>query len=97
MCVCVCSVTQLCPTLATPWTRALQAPLSMGVSRQECWSGWPCPSPGGLPDPGIKLASLTSPATQETSVLSLGREDPLEKGVATLSSSCLENPMDRAT
>ena len=62
MCVCVCSVTQLCPTLATPWTRALQAPLSMGVSRQECWSGWPCPSPGGLPDPGIKLASLTSPA-----------------------------------
>ena len=32
---------------------ARQAPLSMGVSRQEHWSGWPCPPPGDLPDPGI--------------------------------------------
>ena len=42
---------------ATPWTVAYQAPLSMGFSRQECWSGLPFPSPGDLPDPGIKPAS----------------------------------------
>ena len=39
---------------ATPWTAARQAPLSMGFSRQEHWSGLPCPSPEDLPDPGIK-------------------------------------------
>ena len=39
---------------ATPWTAACQAPLSMGFSRQEYWSGFPFPSPGDLPDPGIE-------------------------------------------
>ena len=39
---------------ATPWTIAHQAPLSMGFSRQEYWSGLPFPSPGDLPDPGIE-------------------------------------------
>ena len=43
--------------LATPWTAAHQAPLSMGFSRQEYWSGLPFPSPGDLPDPGIELGS----------------------------------------
>ena len=38
-------VTQSCPTLATPWTAAYQAPPSMGFSRQEYWSGVPLPSP----------------------------------------------------
>ena len=38
-------VTQSCPTLATPWTEAFQAPLSMGFSRQKYWSGVPLPSP----------------------------------------------------
>ena len=38
-------VTQSCPNLATPWTAAYQAPPSMGVSRQEYWSGLPFPSP----------------------------------------------------
>ena len=38
----------------TPWTVAHQAPLSMGFSRQEHWSGLPFPSPGDLPDPGIE-------------------------------------------
>ena len=38
-----------------------QAPLSMGFSRQEYWRGLPCPPPGELPDPGIKLTSLMSP------------------------------------
>ena len=44
--------------LATLWTVAPQAPLSMGVSRQEYWSGWPFPSPGNLPDPGMKPTLL---------------------------------------
>ena len=39
---------------ATPWTVACQAPLSMGFSRHEYWSGLPFPSPGYLPDPGIE-------------------------------------------
>ena len=43
--------------LVTPWTVAHQAPLSMGSSRQEHWSGLPCPFPGELPDPGIKSRS----------------------------------------
>ena len=46
----------------TLWTVAHQAPLSMGFSRQEYWSGLPCPPPGNLPRPGIKLTSFTSPA-----------------------------------
>ena len=53
---------QLCPTLVTPWTVALQVPLSMGFSKQEYGSGQPFPPPGDLPDPGIEPASLTSPA-----------------------------------
>ena len=43
---------------ATPWTVAHLAPLSIAFSRQEYWSGLPFPSPGNLPNPGIKLASL---------------------------------------
>ena len=45
--------------LVTPWTVACQAPLSMGFSRQEYWSGLPCPPPGDLLDPGIEPASLS--------------------------------------
>ena len=44
---------------ATSWTAAHQAPLSMGFSRQEYWSGWPRPPPGDLPDPGIEPTSPT--------------------------------------
>ena len=46
----------------TIWTVACQAPLSMGLSRQEYWSGLPCPSPGDRPYLGILLVSLMSPA-----------------------------------
>ena len=46
---------------------AHQAPLSMGLSRQEYWSGLPCPAPGDLPGPGIKLMSPVSPALQANS------------------------------
>ena len=42
----------------TPWTVALQAPLSMGFPKQEYWSGLPLPFPGDLPNPGIKPVSL---------------------------------------
>ena len=48
----------------TPWTVACQVPLS----RQEYWSGLPFPSPGDLPDPGIKPVSLTSPALADGSL-----------------------------
>ena len=44
-------VTRLCLTLPNPWTVARQAPLSTGFSRQENWSGWPFPSPGGSSQP----------------------------------------------
>ena len=46
----------------TPWTAASQAPLSMGFFSQEYWSGWPCPPPEDLPDPGIEPVSLMFPA-----------------------------------
>ena len=45
-----------------PWTVARQAPLSMGFSRQESWSGLPFPTPGDLCNPGIEAVSLPSPA-----------------------------------
>ena len=47
---------------ATPWIVTRQAPLSMGFSRQECWSGLPFPSPGDLPYPRIESESLMAPA-----------------------------------
>ena len=56
---------------ATLWTVACQPPLSMGSSRQEYWSGLPCPPAGDLPDPGIKPTSL---ALQLDSLLLIHRE-----------------------
>ena len=55
-------VAKLCPTLVTPWTIAHQAPLSMEFPRQKYWRNLPFPAPGDLPDTGIKLTSLASPA-----------------------------------
>ena len=52
-------------SFATPWTVAHQAPLSMGFSKQEYWSGLPFPLPEDLPDPGIKPMSLESPALED--------------------------------
>ena len=52
----------------TSWTVARQAPLSMGFSRQEYWSGLPCPPPGDLPHPGIEPDSALSPALQADSL-----------------------------
>ena len=53
-CMCACLHAQSCPTLCDPVDCSLQAPLSMGFSRQEYWSGLPFPSPGDLPDSGIE-------------------------------------------
>ena len=58
-------VLKSCPTLETPWTVACKVSLPMGLSRQEYWSGLPFPSPGNLPDPGIKPGS---PALQADSL-----------------------------
>ena len=55
------------PLSATPWTVALQAPLSVRFSRQEYWSGVPHSTPGDLPDPGIEPGS---PALQADALLS---------------------------
>ena len=73
VCVCVCVCKRVCVCVhvcvlshvqlfVSPWTVVCQAPLSMEFSRQEYWSGLPCPSPGVLSDPGIKPRSLSSPA-----------------------------------
>ena len=52
----------------TLWTVAHRAPLSIGFSRQEYWSGFPCSSPGDLPDPVIELASPVAPELQVDSL-----------------------------
>ena len=59
------SCVQLCATL---WTVAHQAPLSMGFSKQEYWSGLPFPPPRDLPNPGIEPASPACPALQADSL-----------------------------
>ena len=63
----------MCLTLERPRTVACQAPLSMGFSRQENWSGLPFPSPGDLLDPGIKPGS---PALQADSLLTALQRKP---------------------
>ena len=63
-------VAKSCPTLAIPWIVIWQASLSMGFSREEYWSGLPFPSPGDLPDPGIK------PRSPELQVVCLLIEPP---------------------
>ena len=60
----MCVLSRFSPVLlyVTLWTVAHQAPLSMGSSRQEYWSGQPSPLPGDLPDPWTEPESLKSPA-----------------------------------
>ena len=73
MCACMLSCFSRVQFLATPWTIAHQAPLSLGFSRQEYWSGLPCPPLGDLPNPGIKP---TSPALQADSLPLCHQESP---------------------
>ena len=67
---------QSCPTHYDPMDCSPPAPLSMGFSRQEYWSGLPCPSPRDLPDPGIEPMSPVAPALQADS-LPLGHWESL--------------------
>ena len=62
VCSCVLSRFSRVWLFAIPWTIVCQAPLSMRFSRQEYWSGLPCPCLGDLLDPGIEPASRASPA-----------------------------------
>ena len=71
--MCVCMLSSISHVrLFVSWTVVHQAPLFMGFSRQEFWSGLPCASPEDLPDPGLKPGS---PALQADSLLT----EPLGK------------------
>ena len=69
VCVCVCLFScSVVSDAAILWTVALQAPLSMGFSRQDYWSGLQFPPPGNLPDPGTEPVSPVFPALQAYSL-----------------------------
>ena len=87
MVVVVVLVTKLWLTLVTPGTVFLQAPLSMGFSRQEHWNGLPFPSPGDLSDPEIKPVS---PVLQVDSLLTEPPGKP-KKNMFALNPTYLEN------
>ena len=74
-----CAKSSCVQLFATPWTVAHQAPLSMGCSRQEHWSGLPCPPPGDLLDPGIKPAVPAAPTLQVNSLLLSHQGKPKRK------------------
>ena len=59
--MCACDYSVMSDSLPPFWTIALQAPLSMGIFRQEYWNGLPFPTVGKLPDSGTKPESLVSP------------------------------------
>ena len=61
----------------TPWPVARQAPPSVGLSREEYWSGWPRPPPGDLPDPGIEPSSPALTGRLFNMLSHLGRPDPV--------------------
>ena len=75
--VCILSHFGHVQLFVTPWTVAHQAPLSMGFSRQEYWSGLPRPPPGDLPDRALESASPVSPALQADSLPLSHRESRL--------------------
>ena len=64
-------------TLVTPWTVACQAPLSVGFSRKEYWSGLPCPPPGDLPNPGIEPKSPALAGVGSLPLAPLGKPDSM--------------------
>ena len=65
----------------TLWTIDCQVLLSIGFSRQENWSELPFPSPGDLPDPGIKTVSLVSPALQADSLPAEPLKKPIDEEI----------------
>ena len=60
VCVCACMLSPFSPVclFTAPWTLAHQAPLSIGFSREEHWSGLLCPPPEDLPNPGVELTRV---------------------------------------
>ena len=69
VCVCVCEVTSVVSdSFVISWTVTFQAPLSIGFSRQEYWSGLPCSPLGDLPDLRIKPVSPAAPELQGDSL-----------------------------
>ena len=87
MCVCVCVCACALSVVwyfVTPWAVDCQTPLSMEFSRQEYWNGWPFPSPGDLPNPGIKPVSLVSPALAGKFSTSWATGKPRDQALVTL-------------
>ena len=90
----------------TPWTIACQAPLSIGFSRQEYWSGLPCPPPGDLPKPGTEPVSrnclqeaslpLEPPENIAGRIMVLPVSVRVENG-NPIQYSCLKNLLNRGT
>ena len=85
--VCVCQFLSRVRLFVTPWTVAHQAPLSMGLSRQEYWRGLSFPSPGDLPDSEIEPGS---PVLQADPLPSELPGEPYSTPIqqATIASSC---------
>ena len=84
----LCLVTSHVRFFVTHWTVAHQAPLSMGFSRQEYWSGWPCFPPGDPPDPEMEPVSLMSPALVVGSLPLLPSGKPHKNGRETICKYC---------
>ncbi|CAI9159627.1 unnamed protein product [Rangifer tarandus platyrhynchus] len=76
MSVCVCSSGSAVSNSLRLWTGACQTPLSMGFFYQEYCSGFPLPTPGDLPNPGIEPTYLSSPALPADSLLLSHRGSP---------------------
>ena len=104
--LCMCAkLLQSCPILCDPMTISRQAPLSIGFSRQEYWSGLPCPPPEDLPDPEIEPESLMSPtlagrffytsATWHQVIIPFLFDMVFVANGTPLQYFCLENPMDK--
>ena len=96
LCACVLSRFILVRLFATPWAVAHQAPLSVGFSKQEYWSGLPHPPPGDLPNPGVEPASLMSPAL---AVVFLTTSTTCSVQFSSITQPCLTlcDPMDCRT
>ena len=75
--MCVLSCFSRVWLFVTLWAIVCQVPLFMGFSRQEYWSGLPCPPSRDLPDPGIKPESLVAPALQADSLLLSHQGNPV--------------------
>ena len=90
VCLCECSVLS---TFATSWTVACQVPLSMEFSRQKYWSGLPFLNPGDLPETGINLVFLVSPALAGGFFTTEPPRNPWISCVCTLSPSLLGLPV----